>query len=213
MGVEMAKLAKAESKLVLLESERELEQSKVPKIGGARGIESMFRNSYRAQLDMISLAATKANIMISLNGLLVSMLLVSGAYFLSSDPLLLIPVTILLVTCTTAIVFAVLAARPDIDHTARTYEDYRNDRGELLAFSQFTSLSSEQYNCAMHEMMQDRDYLYGSLTKDLYFLGLVLNRKYSLLRTTYTVFMIGIIVSVIAFAIAFYLQSGSTPVS
>jgi len=52
-------------------------------------------------------------------------------------------------------------------------------------------------------MMQDRDYLYGSLTKDLYFLGLVLNRKYSLLRLTYTVFMIGIVVSVIAFALAF----------
>jgi len=56
------------------------------------------------------------------------------------------------------------------------------------------------------EMMQDRDYLYGSLTKDLYFLGLVLDRKYKILRLTYTVFMIGIIVSVGSFAISFYLQ-------
>ncbi|MGY0425553.1 MAG: Pycsar system effector family protein, partial [Polaribacter sp.] len=48
-----------------------------------------------------------------------------------------------------------------------------------------------------------RDYLYSSLTKDLYFLGLVLNKKYRILRITYTVFMIGVIISVIAFAIAF----------
>ena len=61
----------------------------------------------------------------------------------------------------------------------------------------------DEFEWAMTEMMQDRDYLYGSLTKDLYFLGLVLNRKYSLLRTTYTVFMIGIVISVIAFAVAF----------
>jgi len=205
----MAKLSKAETKLVLLESERELEQSKVPKIGGARGIESMFRNSYRAQLDMISLAATKANIMISLNGLLVSMLLVSGAYFLSSDPLLLIPVTILLVTCTTAIVFAVLAARPDIDHTARSYEDYSNDRGELLTFSQFTSLSSEQYSCAMHEMMQDNQRIYANMTGHLYYLGVMANKKFSRLYISYNAFIIGLVISV-ASLIAVVIYHAST---
>jgi hypothetical protein len=55
-------------------------------------------------------------------------------------------------------------------------------------------------------MMKDRDYLYGSLTKDLYFLGLVLNRKYNLLRLTYAVFLVGIVLSVIAFAFAFKAQ-------
>ena len=63
-----------------------------------------------------------------------------------------------------------------------------------------------EFEWAMSEMMKDRDYLYGSLTKDLYFLGLVLNRKYNLLRTTYTVFMIGIVISVLAFVLAFYFR-------
>jgi len=40
----------------------------------------------------------------------------------------------------------------------------------------------------------------------LYFLGKVLNRKYKILRVTYLVFMIGIIVSVTAFALAFKMQ-------
>ena len=66
-----------------------------------------------------------------------------------------------------------------------------------------------EFEWAMEEMMKDRDYLYGSLTKDLYFLGLVLNRKYKLLRTTYTVFMIGIVITVIAFALAFKVQEVS----
>ena len=58
----------------------------------------------------------------------------------------------------------------------------------------------------MGELMKDKDYLYSSMTKDLYFLGKVLNRKYKLLRLTYLVFMVGIIVSVISFGIAFKLK-------
>ena len=65
----------------------------------------------------------------------------------------------------------------------------------------------DDFEWGISEMMKDRDYLYGSLTKDLYFLGLVLNRKYKILRLTYTVFMIGIIVSVLAFITAFSIQA------
>ncbi len=59
-------------------------------------------------------------------------------------------------------------------------------------------------------MMLDTDYLYGSLIKDIYFLGVVLGRKYKLIRVAYNIFMIGIIVSVIAFAIAAYLNNGES---
>jgi hypothetical protein len=45
--------------------------------------------------------------------------------------------------------------------------------------------------------------LYNSMIKDLYHLGIVLEKKYSLLRIAYTVFMFGIILSVVAFLIAF----------
>ena len=60
----------------------------------------------------------------------------------------------------------------------------------------------KEYEWAIEELLKDKDYVYKSLTKDLYFLGKVLERKYRLLRITYTVFMVGIITSLIAFAIA-----------
>jgi len=50
--------------------------------------------------------------------------------------------------------------------------------------------------------MKDPDYLYGTLIKDIYQLGVVLGRKYKLVHLAYNIFMIGIIISVIAFAIA-----------
>ncbi|MDO9037173.1 MAG: DUF5706 domain-containing protein, partial [Lutibacter sp.] len=55
----------------------------------------------------------------------------------------------------------------------------------------------------LHKVMESREFLYDSLIKDLYHLGLVLNKKYKWLRITYTVFMTGIILSVISFVFAF----------
>ena len=88
-----------------------------------------------------------------------------------------------------------------------TKEDVANKKVNLLFFGNFHQMKLDEFEWAMNEMMKDKDYLYGSLTKDLYFLGLVLNRKYSLLRLTYTVFMIGIVISVLAFGISFHFSA------
>lgn len=165
-------------------------------LGSARGIESMFRNSYRAQLDMIALAATKANIMISLNGFLVSVLLVSGAYVLISEPLLLVPVTAFLLTCTTSIVFAVLAARPAIDRSVNSLEAFKTDKADLLIFSQFAKLPRDEFLDAITEMMQDNKRIYKHMTVHIYHLGQVADRKFSLLYISYSAFMIGLVISV-----------------
>jgi hypothetical protein len=62
----------------------------------------------------------------------------------------------------------------------------------------------EEYNWAMNELLKDRDYIYGSMIKDIYFLGVVLARKYKFLRISYTIFMYGIVISVIAFGLSTY---------
>jgi hypothetical protein len=61
-------------------------------------------------------------------------------------------------------------------------------------------------------MMKDPDYLYGSLIKDIYQLGVVLGRKYKLVHLAYNIFMVGIIVAVLSFAIAVFFFSGDSNV-
>ncbi len=63
-------------------------------------------------------------------------------------------------------------------------------------------MNFSEYNSAMKQVMTDSDFLYACLIKDLYWQGKVLGRKYKLLRIAYTIFLFGIIVSVLAFAIA-----------
>ena len=62
------------------------------------------------------------------------------------------------------------------------------------------------YESAMKEMMDDYDFLYGSMIKDQYNLGRVLSRKYKLLTYSYNFFMFSFVIAVIAFFIL-YLRS------
>ena len=60
----------------------------------------------------------------------------------------------------------------------------------------------EDYEWGMREMLDDSEYLYGSLIRDIYFLGIVLGKKYRLLRISYTIFMFGLAVSVLLFVLS-----------
>jgi hypothetical protein len=102
-------------------------------------------------------------------------------------------------------VLAVIATRPNVTRGKFSKNDVDQKRVNLLFFGNFHQMKLEEYEWAIKELLKDKDYVYSSLTKDLYFLGLVLNRKYKILRWTYTIFIIGIVVSVFAFWLFFSL--------
>lgn len=173
-----------------------------------RGIETMFRVALRNHITLSDIADTKANILLSVNAIIISMSFSTLIPKLDnpSNDYLIIPSVIFIIFTIACMILSILATRPNVTKGKFTKEDVANKKVNLLFFGNFHQMKLEDFEWGMSEMMQDKAYLYGSLTKDLYFLGLVLNRKYGLLRTTYTVFMIGILVSVIAFTIAFIYQ-------
>lgn len=156
------------------------------------------------------MADHKANILISVNAIIISVILGVLLRKLQEEPYLTIPTVIFLISAVTTIIISILATRPKISEGTFTPEDIAQKKTNLLFFGNFHKATYENYNAAMREMMLDTDYLYGSLIKDIYFLGVVLGRKYKLIRVAYNIFMIGIIVSVIAFAIAAYLNNGES---
>jgi hypothetical protein len=101
-------------------------------------------------------------------------------------------------------VLAVMATRPNVTEGEFSKEDVENKKVNLLFFGNFHKMTLSQYQWAIEELVKDKDYIYSSLTKDLYFLGLVLNRKYKILYWTYTIFMAGVIISVLSFGFAFH---------
>ncbi|WP_034062459.1 Pycsar system effector family protein [Lacinutrix jangbogonensis] len=209
-GKNLAKLLQHQNKTTedtekLIQKRAELNFKKEKSDLPERGIETMFRVALKNHITLSDIADTKANILLSVNAIIISLVLSNLVSKLDnpSNHYLIWPTVIFTLFTVTSIVLSVLATRPNVTSGAFTKEDVANKKVNLLFFGNFHKMKLDEFEWAMSEMMQDRDYLYGSLTKDLYFLGLVLNRKYRLLRTTYTVFMVGIIISVLAFGIAF----------
>ena len=167
-----------------------------------RGIETMFRTTSRNHLALSSIADNKANIMISVNTILISIIIASVLRTISQYPNLVIPLAALILVCLATIVLAILATRPNVSSGTFTRDDIKNKRTNLLFFGNFHAMSQEDYEWGVREMMQDADYLYGSLTKDIYFLGKVLGKKYKLLRYAYTTFMIGFVVCILLFMLS-----------
>ncbi|MEM9824213.1 MAG: Pycsar system effector family protein [Bacteroidota bacterium] len=168
-----------------------------------RGVETMYRTTYRTHVNLSSIADNKANIMLSINAIIVSITLSTLVPGFSSNPKLILPTGVLLFVCLLAIVFATLSTRPKITEGKFTREDIQNKRSNLLFFGNFYNMSLDDFHWGMMEMIKDEDFLYSSMTRDLYFLGIVLAKKYRYLRICYGVFMYGLIIAVLAFAIAF----------
>lgn len=170
-----------------------------------RGIQTFYRVALRNHIDLSDIADTKANILLSVNAIIISLILSNLISKLDnpSNEYLIIPTMIFTLFSVISMLLSIQATRPNVTEGSFTKEDVKNKKVNLTFFGNFHKMNLEEYEWAINEMLKDKDYIYSSLTKDLYFLGRVLDRKYRILRLTYTVFMVGIVVSVIAFAIAF----------
>ena len=170
-----------------------------------RAVDTLFRVTLNNHTSLSGIADSKANILLSVNAIIISIALSTLIPKLDSpkNVHLMVPTFIMLMSSVITIIFAILSTRPKVTKGVFTREDIENKKVNLLFFGNFYKMPLEEYQWAMNEMMKDREYLYNSMIKDLYFLGLVLEKKYRLLRVAYNFFMIGIIISVIAFVIAF----------
>lgn len=167
--------------------------------GTARGIETMFRSAYRVQVELTSLADNKANMMISINAIIMSIMIAAVAPKLDANPWLFLPTALLLVGAMVSVIFAILAARPRVSHLPISLEDLEHSEGNILFFGNFANMSENEFAQGMHRLMEDKTFIYDTMIRNLHGMGLVLNRKFALLQAAYTSFMIALILGVAAF--------------
>ena len=194
-------------------------------LGTNKGVETMFRNAVRSEMELLALAATKANIMISLNGFIVSALMISGAFIFSSSPEFLIPASTFMITAAASIVFALLSASPERIgkmQAARTWlKDFVRGRSKLqdlktrlsstetrffggsqpniLIYEDRVKLQKDQYWEMMQEIMGDRKQVYQKMSDHLYWLGLLADKQFKYINLSYAVFRWGLLASLVAF--------------
>ncbi len=189
--------------------DKKKQKDKEEKKDAGRSIETMFRNTVRTHVDFSSMADTKANIMISVNTLVLTIMVSVMIRKLDSNPHLIIPAAMLTLTSLVTLVYAILVTRPKLSSGMFTEEDIKEKKVNLLFFGNFHNMSLKEFTWGMKEMMKDKEFLYDNMIMDFYYLGQVLGQKYKRLRICYTFFMYGLIISVIAFSIAFIMYPGT----
>ncbi len=180
------------------------------KQGTTKGMQTMLRLTSTNHIQLSEMADNKANILISVNAIIISLILSVLLRKLATDPYLTIPAITFLATSVATIIVAILATRPKVSAGTFVEEDVRNKKTNLLFFGNFHKMPMENYENAMRTMMNDPDYLYSSIIQDIYNLGAVLGKKYRLIRIAYNLFMFGIIISVLAFCLAAVINSGAS---
>lgn len=201
---------KKQDNLQVLKSKKDLENNKVDKkVGEAdrksrpeRGIETMFRITSSNNQRLSDMADNKANILLTVNSIILSVIVVGLFRKLDNNEHLIIPTFILVIAVVMTMVLAILSTIPKIPSGVFKKEDVQNKTVNLLFFGNFFKVPFQDYKEGMDKVMEDSDFLYGMMTKDVYSQGVVLGRKYKLLRYAYGVFMFGLIISVIAFLIS-----------
>jgi len=175
-----------------------------------RGVETLYRANYRNHINLSAIADGKANMMISLNTIILSVIItISGAGFTISENFLIqqlqfvLPVVILILGATLSVVFAILSARPTVTSKEKDekIEDKDLYKDSFLYFGNFLNLGKSGFTTYLNRLKSNQGQLYDSMSKDIYNLGKVLNKKYKLLNYSYNCFMIGLIISVISFLI------------
>ena len=187
----------------LLRKEVKSKSSRIESAAPDRGIETMFRVALRNHNNLSQIADSKANILLSVSTIMLSLVLSSLVPKVDSNPTLIIPTILTLIVCISTMYFSIMATRPKILKVSEySREMLMKNKTNLLFFGNFEKIPLDEFEWAISEMMKNRDLLYGALMKDLYFLGGILGKKYRFLYFGYNVFMIGLLVSAVSFTIA-----------
>ncbi|EJL69947.1 Pycsar system effector family protein [Chryseobacterium populi] len=197
-------IKKIEKKLEKEEDKKESSENK-KELKSDRSVDTLFRVTLNNHTRLSDIADSKANILLSVNAIIISVCLSVLVPKLDTpkNSHLIIPSFILLLSSVLTIIFAILSTKPNVTKTRFTSQDISDRKVNLLFFGNFQQMLFGDYQDAMRDLIKDRDYIYDSMVKDLYYLGKVLDRKYKLLSITYKIFMAGIIISVLSFGYAF----------
>ena len=186
-----------------LQSKEDSTKLKANKEG--RGIETLYRSVYDNHMNLSALADNKANIMISVNTIIISLIitLFGSSYTFTGEGIthvrFVFPMLFLVISSLIAVVFAILSARPNI--TSKEKYELSNKTSSALFFGNFAQLSLNEFVNHVKGLKQEKETLYESMSTDIFHLGVVLVKKYKLLTWSYNIFMTGLILCGVSFLV------------
>ncbi len=164
-----------------------------------RGVQTLYRITENRHMDLSNKAHDKASLLISVNSIIMSIVLSVLVTKLEENSYLLIPTALLVVTSAVTIVVSIISTRPRIIGRVNSANEEKN----ILFYGDFSNLSVSDYKKAMRDLYTSPVDLYDSLSRDIYYQGVVLKWKFKYINIAYNIFMYGFTGTIIAFILAF----------
>ena len=176
-------------------------KNKKSAISNSKSAQTQFKTALRNHIDLSAMADNKANIMLSVNAVIITVglpLLIDKA---TLNPELYIPTIILAIVCLVSMIFATLSTRPIQMKGVTDSDQIHEKKSNLFFFGNYYKMKVEDYERAIKEVSVDEEILDSSIIRDLFFLGKSLGRKFDYLRWCYNFFMYGIAAAVLSYLV------------
>ncbi len=172
-----------------------------------RGVETFFRITERRHMELSTRAHDKASLLISINAIVISIVLSVLITKLDESKYLLLPTLFLIITASLTIIFAIISTRPKLIKENAKHNPVQGHEMNILFFGDFTKLSLDEYKKSMQVTYKNRTTLYDSLSKDIYYQGIILVWKYKYINIAYNIFMYGFIITILSFIVSYALHT------
>ncbi len=153
-----------------------------------------LRTAHQNQTQLNLMADQKANILIGTLALMFTVVL-TRLLTLADNQALLVTLVIFMLMQLLPLVLTVMVLIPK-NINGKTSADINNIQNPLF-FGFFTQYSQQQYSTYMHGLLVDNESARELIINDIYQIGVILRRKYRLLRLAYLSALLGFLVPAI----------------
>lgn len=171
-----------------------------------KDIVNIIRTTQRNNIELTHIADNKANVLLSLNALMITFLvpMVLANASLIIEKQLYIPLIILSVTCFSTIYIATIVLKPSRFENFRENSDQKQDFSPFF-FGNFYNMEAEEFHAYLNEQLSGEDMVKNHLAQDLFYVGKRLGFKMTWIRRAFNIFLIGLFLSLFSLLLVLFL--------
>ncbi len=155
-------------------------------------LDYLLSETRRQLIDFSNMADTKANILLSVSSVLMTISITR-----LNDPALRVAVLVLGAFMLITITLALLTVTPSVDFSPKRKKSPGDREFNPLFFGNYSHMSYEEYNRYMEEILNDPNASYEVQVHEIYHVGVYLRRtKFTYVKYGYMFFFIGLISSI-----------------
>ena len=168
-----------------------------------KSVINVIRTTQRNNIDLKHIADNKANILMSINALMITLLI---PIILSNRELIIdmhyyIPLAILAITCLVTVILSALVLRPfsERGRVMKKMSEFREK--SPFFFENYDRMEVEEYYKFFCDVSQDEENFFKYVIEDLHYYGKILSLKYRQVKHAYTGFIIGFLLTALTMLI------------